>query len=202
IRDALHGRSMCLGFLDHRDDPSEGGIGSHLRDLEANTAKGGNSCCIDTMSTADLDRHRLPGQSCLVDGRLPAGDLSIDWDRIACKQHETAPDVPGNPLCHLLKQTKPLSHNDYEEHRSKDHAKKGENRTGERREWFGGRLGSLFGSRLWDGVARSFNCLANGRKIDQCRIYLEHGLCRGKQQMDIFNTGRGSKGMLYMHGAF
>ena len=74
---------MCLGFLDHRDDPSEGGIGSHLRDLEANTAKGGNSCSIDVMSTADFDWHGLPGKSRLVDGRLPADHLTIHWDRLA-----------------------------------------------------------------------------------------------------------------------
>src|SRR5438270_8014793 len=58
----------------------------------------------------------------------------IPENRIACKHHETPPDVPGNPLCHLLKETEPLSHNDYEEHRSKDNAKKGENRAGECRD--------------------------------------------------------------------
>src|SRR6266705_2467017 len=74
---------MGFSLLDHRDNPSEGGISSHLRDLEANAAKGGNSCCIDTTSTADLDRHRLPGQSCLIDGRLPADHLSIHRNRLA-----------------------------------------------------------------------------------------------------------------------
>src|SRR5437660_4137157 len=96
---------MCLGLLDHRDDPSEGGICSHLRDLEANAAKGGNSCCIDTTSTADLDRHRLPGQSCLIDGRLPAGDLPIDWDRFARTDNHRLIDLHllnGNDLHYPL----------------------------------------------------------------------------------------------------
>ena len=74
---------MCLSFLYHRDDPSEGGVRSHLCDLEANAAKGGYGCCKDAISTADFDRHGLPGKRCLVDSCLPAGDLSIDRNRLA-----------------------------------------------------------------------------------------------------------------------
>src|SRR5438045_1736391 len=84
---------MCLGFLDHRDDPPEGGICSHLRDLEPNTAKGGNGCRKDAISTTDFDWHGLSGKGCLVDSRLPAGDLSIYRDRLAWTDNHRLTDL-------------------------------------------------------------------------------------------------------------
>src|SRR5207247_11000975 len=69
----------------------------------------------------DPDAHKCVRN----DLAMECGSDDIPEDRIACKQHEAPSDVPGNPLCHLFKETKPLSHNDHEENYYKDEAEKG-----------------------------------------------------------------------------
>ena len=65
---------------------------------------------------------------------VECGPDDIPENGIACKQHEAPSDVPGHPLGYPFKEAEPLSYNDHEQHSCENNAKKGENRTSERRE--------------------------------------------------------------------
>src|SRR6266849_320187 len=123
-------------------------------------------------------------------------------DGIACKQHQSPPEVPWHHISHPFKEVKPFPCDDHQEHRSKDQAEERENRASKRRKRPGGRLCCLLGGGLRDRVACFFHCLANGGQIDLCWVNLEHRLFRRQEHTHVINTWKRSQGMLHMHGAF
>src|SRR5947209_9844684 len=70
---------MGFRFLDHRDHPSKGGIGSHLGRPDAQAAKLSQGRGKDPTSWPSLDRHGLSGNGRLIERRLAAHDFPIDW---------------------------------------------------------------------------------------------------------------------------